>query len=99
MEEVRVAIPTNRTEMSEIRPDLDEALANLLAPGWLESRWEGDILHLEGPGAEATVHLESGQLIGQARLGPPASLMRSVIEEKVTRLLRRVATADPRGAR
>lgn len=97
MEEVRVAIPTNRQGMAEIRSDLDEALRDLVAPGWFSSRWEGDTLHLEGPGATATLRLESGQLIGHARLGPPASLMRSVIEEKVTRLLRRVATADPRG--
>lgn len=93
MEEVHIAVPTSRGDMAELRPELDEALLELVAPGWLRSHWEDDILHLTGPGATATVCLEAGQLVGRARLGPPASLMRSVIEERVTRLLRRVATA------
>lgn len=96
MEEVRIAVPTNRREMAEMRPELDAALGDLVAPGWLTSRWEEDTLHLTGPGATATVCLEEGQLVGTAQLRPPASLMRSVIEEKVTRLLHRVAEGSGR---
>jgi hypothetical protein len=91
--EVRIEVPTDRTSLAETREALDRALARLL-PGLLETRWEDETLHLSGPGAAGTVTLENGCLVGRARLDPPASLMRSMIEEKMTGLLRSVAVAD-----
>jgi hypothetical protein len=46
-------------------------------------RWEDERLVLEGPGANASVTLEDGLLVGSATLGPPASFMGAVIEEKI----------------
>jgi hypothetical protein len=87
-----IEIPTTWSTMSEARPALDEAFDGLFPAGLLESRWEGDTLHLSGPGAKATVTLEGGKLVGQADLKPPASFMREMIEEKVVGALRRAAT-------
>ena len=56
-----------------------------------QSRWEDETLHLTGPGATATVTVEEGNIVGRARLQPPASMMRGLIEEKMTGLLRSVA--------
>ena len=96
LEEVRVEVLTDLQTLSEVRQALDEALKSLL-PGLLHTRWEDETLHLSGPGAEGTVTLESGQLVGRARLSPPASLMRSTIEQKITSLLQTVATAGDDG--
>lgn len=98
--ELSIEVPTSRGRLSEVRPDLERELTELLPPGLLESRWEGETLHLSGPGASGTVTLEAGRLVGRARLRPPASLMSSVIEEKITALLRAVAgpgSGDRRG--
>lgn len=91
MQEVRVEVPTGRRSLSETRAALDRALAVLLPGGLLDSRWEGETLHLTGPGAAGTVVLEDGRLVARARLEPPASLMRSMIEQKMKELLRTVA--------
>ena len=92
MSELNVEVPTSRRRLSEVRPALDRALAGLLPAGMLTSRWEDETLHLSGPGAAATVTLEAGRLVGRARLEPPASLARGMIEEKLTALLRSVAS-------
>jgi hypothetical protein len=55
----------------------------------LKWRWEGDVMHLSGPGAKATIVLEEGRLIGRAELGPPASLMRPVIEQKISQAMKK----------
>ncbi len=52
---------------------------------------EGDVLHLSGPGAEGTISFEPGKLVGRARLAPPASMMRPVIEQKVGGAMRTAA--------
>lgn len=91
MSELVIAVVTDKPSMDEIRPHLDRALHEHFPGGMLQRRWEGDVLHLSGPGAAGTVALEDGQLVGRARLAPPASLMRKLIEEKVSAALRRVA--------
>jgi hypothetical protein len=57
----------------------------------LQRRWNGDVLELSGPGAKGTIVLEPGKIVGRASLGPPASLMRGMIEQKVGAALRAVA--------
>lgn len=85
--------PTDKRSIDEVRPTLDEALATSFPGGMMTSHWEGSILHLSGPGAEGTVQLEEGRLVGRAKLRPPASLMRPVIEKKMTEVLGRAAAA------
>jgi hypothetical protein len=46
-------------------------------------------MHLSGPGAKGTVTLEEGRLVGRAHLGPPASMMRPVIEKKITTVMKK----------
>lgn len=78
--------------MAEIRPILDAALAEEFPGGLLQNHWEGEVLHLTGPGAEGTVRLEGERLVGEATLRPPASLMRPMIEQKMTDVLRKAAS-------
>jgi hypothetical protein len=84
MNEMLIHIPTSRKSMQELRAPLDAALGSQFPGGMLQRHWEGDVLHLTGPGARGTITFEEGQLVGRAHLGPPASLMRAIIEQKVT---------------
>jgi len=89
--ELTIAFATEKPSMAEIRPHLDAALHESFPGGMLARHWDGEVLHLSGPGAKGTVVLESGQLIGRAWLAPPASFMRKLIEEKVSAALQRAA--------
>ena len=90
MSELVIEIPTER-RMPELRTALDAALHSHFPGGLLVRRWEEDVLHLSGPGAEGTVRLAQGVLVGRAHLRPPASMMRGLIEEKVAAALRTAA--------
>ena len=46
--------------MEEIRPALDANLKEAFPGGMLKWRWEGDVMHLSGPGAKATIALQEG---------------------------------------
>lgn len=74
--------------MDEIRPALDAALAREFPGGLLTRKWAGEVLELSGPGAQGAITFEDGKLVGRARLGPPASLMRSMIEQKIGSAMR-----------
>jgi hypothetical protein len=77
--------------MSEARLRLDAALKEQFPGGMLQRRWEGEVLHLTGPGARGTIVYEAGRLVGRAELKPPASLMRPVIEKKISAALAALA--------
>lgn len=83
MSELRIEAPTAKSSMAELRPALDAALAEQFPGGMLKRQWEGDVLRLSGPGAKGSIVLEPGRLVGEAELGPPASLMRGLIEQKI----------------
>ncbi len=90
MSSLTIEVPTAKS-LEELRQILDAALKEEFPGGMLKWRWEGDVIQLSGPGAKGTILLEDGQLVGRAELGPPASLMRPVIEQKMTRVLRKAA--------
>ena len=91
MSEVEIKVATEKAGMDEIRPDLDAALKKQFPGGMMKTTWDGDVLMLSGPGAQGTVVFNSGHLVGQATLKPPASMMRAVIEEKVGKALTEAA--------
>jgi hypothetical protein len=91
MSDLRLERPTAKTSMDELRPALDAALAEQFPGGMLKRRWDGDVLRLSGPGAEGSIVLDEGVLIGEAKLGPPASLMRATIEQKIGAALAKAA--------
>jgi Putative polyhydroxyalkanoic acid system protein (PHA_gran_rgn) len=91
MSELTIEVETVKPSMEEIRPALDAGLKEAFPGGLLKWRWEGDVLHLTGPGARATIELQDGHLVGHAELGPPASLMRPVIEQKISGVMKKVA--------
>jgi hypothetical protein len=91
MSDLTIEVPTAKTSMAEIRPALDAALAKEFPGGLLGRRWEGEILQLSGPGAQGSIAFEAGKLVGRARLGPPASMMRGMIEQKVGSAMRAAA--------
>ena len=90
MSDLTIEVPTAKTSMEELRPVLDAGLKEEFPGGMLKWTWEGDVMHLSGPGAKATITLEGGQLVGRAHLGPPASMMRPVIEKKIAAVMKKV---------
>jgi hypothetical protein len=91
MSQLTIEVETAKPSMEEIRPALDENLKKEFPGGMLKWRWEGDVMHLSGPGAKATIALQEGRLVGRAELGPPASLMRPVIEQKISQVMKKAA--------
>jgi hypothetical protein len=91
MSDLTIEVETSQSSMEELRPKIDAALKDEFPGGMLKWRWEGDVMHLSGPGATGTVVLEGGRLIGRAHLAPPASLMRPVIEQKIRKAMQKVA--------
>jgi Putative polyhydroxyalkanoic acid system protein (PHA_gran_rgn) len=93
MTELTIEVATSKAEMTEVRPAIDAALKEEFPGGMLKWRWEGDVIHLSGPGAAGTIVLEGGRLVGRAQLKPPTSVMKPVIEQKITRAMRKGADA------
>ena len=83
MSDLRIELATDKATMEDIRPGLDAALRREFPGGMMQRRWEGDVLHLSGPGAKGTIELAGNLLVGSAQLSPPASLMRAMIESKI----------------
>jgi len=90
MSDLTITMET-QSSMGELRPALDAGLEEEFPGGMLKWRWEGDVMHLSGPGAQATLALEDGRLVGRANLKPPASLMRPVIEQKIIGVMKKAA--------
>ena len=91
MSELTIEVETLKASMEEVRPALDAGLKEVFPGGMLKWRWEGDVMHLSGPGAKATITFEDGRLVGRAQLGPPASLMRPVIEQRISQVMKKAA--------
>lgn len=89
--ELLIEVPTMASSMEEIRPRLDSAFLSEFPGGMLQRTWKGDVLELSGPGARGTITFEGSRLVGRATLGPPANLMRGLIEQKVGAALRQAA--------
>lgn len=91
MSDLTIEVATTKSSMEEIRPALDASLKEAFPGGMLKWHWEEDVMHLSGPGAKATIALENGWLIGRAHLKPPASLMKPVIEKKISEVMKKIA--------
>jgi hypothetical protein len=91
MSELTIEVATARSSMEEVRAAMDAALRDAFPGGMLKWKWEGEVIHLSGPGAQGTIVLEGGRLVGRAKLGPPASLMRPVIEQKIRGVMQKAA--------
>ena len=88
MTELTIEVETTKPAMEEVRPALEAGLKAQFPGGALKWRWEGDVLLLSGPGATATIRLEGGRLVGRAQLKPPASIMKPIIEQKITKAMK-----------
>jgi len=75
--------------MEELRPRLEKAFQEQFPGGMLQRKWNGDVLELSGPGAQGAIRLDGGRLVGEAQLSPPASLMKGIIEQKVSAALKK----------
>ncbi|HYL04685.1 MAG TPA: polyhydroxyalkanoic acid system family protein [Thermoanaerobaculia bacterium] len=91
MGDLIIEVVTAKSSLAELRPAIDAGLKEEFPGGMLKWRWEGEVLHLSGPGAKGTVVLEDGRLVGRAQLGPPASMMRPIIEKKIRDVMVKVA--------
>ena len=93
MSDLTIQVDTAKSSMEDIRPALDAGLKEAFPGGMLKWRWEGDVMHLSGPGASATIILENGRLVGRAHLKAPAVLMKPVIEQKIAAVMKKAASA------
>jgi hypothetical protein len=91
MSDLTIEVATAKSSMADLRPALEAAFQKEFPGGMMRRAWDGEVLRLSGPGAEGTVVLEDGKLVGRAKLGPPASLMRGLIEQKVGAAMRSAA--------
>jgi hypothetical protein len=91
MSELTIEVPTGKTSIEEMRPAIDAGLKEAFPGGMLKWSWEGEVLNLSGPGAKGTIALEDGRLVGRAKLGPPASMMRPIIEQKISGVMKKAA--------
>ena len=89
MADLKITFDTQAESMDELRPLLDKALQEQFPGGMLQRKWNGDVLELSGPGAQGAIRLEGNQLVGEAKLSPPASLMQGIIEQKVSAALKK----------
>jgi hypothetical protein len=89
MSDLVIEMQSPFSSMQEARPALDAALAEQFPGGMLQRRWDGDVLRLSGPGAEGSISLNDGHLVGRAELKPPASLMRPIIEQKISAAMKK----------
>lgn len=90
MSDVTIEVPTAKS-IQELRPALDAGLKEEFPGGMLKWSWDGDVMQLSGPGAKGTIALEDGRLVGRAHLGPPANLMRPVIEKKISAVMKKAS--------
>lgn len=91
MSDLAIEVPTTHASMAEARAALDAALAVEFPGGMLQRTWDGDVLRLSGPGASGEIVWADGRLVGRAELKPPASLMQTMIEQKVGAALKKAA--------
>jgi hypothetical protein len=91
MSDLTIEVETAKASMEEMRPALDAGLKEEFPGGMLKWNWEGDVMHLSGPGAKATIVLENGRLVGRAHLKAPASMMRPIIEQKISKVMKSAA--------
>lgn len=91
MSDLEIEQATSHRDMAELRPALDAALQKQFPGGMLNRSWQGDVLQLSGPGASGSIVLEAGRLVGRASLKPPASMMRGLIEQKITAAMKEAA--------
>ena len=91
MSDLTIEVATAKGSMADLREALEAAFQKEFPGGMMRRVWDGETLRLSGPGAEGTIVLEGGKLVGRAKLGPPASLMRGMIEQKVGAAMRSAA--------
>lgn len=91
MVDLKLEAATSKDSMQAVRPELEAALKKEFPGGMMRWSWKGETLELSGPGAEGTVVLDDGRLVGSATLRPPASLMQGTIRDKMSRVLERAA--------
>jgi len=87
MSELVIEVPTDKRSMAELHEALDAAFKSQFPGGMLKAQWAEDVLELRGPGAKGSIVYEAGQLVGRAKLSPPASMMKPMIQQKVTAAL------------
>lgn len=93
MSDLKIERATDAATMDDVREALDAALHAQFPGGMLKRTWDGDVLRLSGPGAEGTITLADGKLLGEASLKPPASMMKPLIVQKITAALDKVSGA------
>lgn len=88
MAELRIGGPILKVTIGTKRPLLDAAPRAQVLGGSLQRRGWGQALVLSGRRAQASIARALGRLVGRARPGPPARVVRGSIEQHVDKALR-----------
>lgn len=91
MKKLDFQLEVGTTELAVLRPVVDAAIDDHFADGFLQHRWQGEVLRLSGPGARGSLVRQAGRLRLTAELRPPASWMHRVIRRKIEAALADVA--------
>ncbi|MEM1412216.1 MAG: polyhydroxyalkanoic acid system family protein [Pseudomonadota bacterium] len=74
-----------RAEAQQAADDLSRDLAEKFG---IDYGWEGDTIHFERPGVQGQIDVTSDEIHIQAHLGFMLALLKTPIEDEVTRYLR-----------
>lgn len=79
----KIQIERNHTKsVADVKAGIDSMMDRMKAMG-VDTRWEGDTLHVKGTGVKGTVDVTGAKVAVNLDLGMPASLMKGKIEEKI----------------
>lgn len=70
--------------VADVKAGIDGMMDRMKQMG-VETTWQGDTLHVKGPGVKGTVAVTNASVAIKLDLGLPASLMKGKIEEKIIR--------------
>lgn len=79
----KIALEKNHTKnVADVKSGIDSMMERMKSMG-VDTRWEGDTLHVKGSGVKGTVDVTASKVAVNLDLGMPASLMKGKIEEKI----------------
>lgn len=86
MARIEIQQPHNR-DAGEARAIVDGIAAQLHERYGVSGTWQGDVVHLAGPGLQGLVELLPGQVRVTADLGFLLSVLRGQVESEIRRVL------------
>jgi hypothetical protein len=88
--DIHLELPTTQP-VAALRQAVERRLTERLGSANVTTRWEQDVLHLSGRGAQGTIELLPGVIRVKATLAPPLSFFKMKVERDIKAALEEVA--------